>query len=150
MSTADTTPTTAFYWVLIACVNCEIFHHYRPTTDNEDVLVCTRSGGYPGCGHTIRLADVRAPAPGDTIAVVDGVLKYGIDPTAHFVHKNLNGEFRWPRTLAASDLADYLSRICVWQGFTISRALIDAARNGTYDYVDGYGLKTRITREGHR
>lgn len=145
-STTATMTTTAHYWVLIQCV-CGIFHHYRPTTDDDTVLVCTRTGGYSGCGHTIRLADVPPSATGDTIAVVDGVLQYGIDPAATFTYRTLNTEYGWPHTFTARELAEFLSSICAWQQFVISPALIEAARDGVHNYESGYGLKTRIIRK---
>ncbi|MGA5183024.1 hypothetical protein [Streptomyces pseudogriseolus] len=116
--------------------------HFRAT--DAGTLVCTRSGGYAGCGRTITLDDAPAPArDNDTVTVHDGVLVYAIDPAAQFTHLSGAG---WPRTFTARELDEYLARICVWQHFTRDSAILAAARNGRHVETSGTGLQATITR----
>jgi hypothetical protein len=135
--------TPARHWVLIPC--CGLFSHYRPASDGT-TLVCTQTGGTPGCGRTTKLADIPQPVDGDELTVHNGVLQYGINPATTFTYSH-TGEFGRPRTFTARELARYLSKICVWQSFQIDTALLEAARTGAHDHESGYGLKTRITRD---
>jgi hypothetical protein len=131
------------HWVLIRC--CGLFTYYRPVPGST-ALVCTRFGGYEGCGRTIQPGEFPQAAPGDEVAVHDGALRYGIDPAAAFTHSHPEGGFSRPRTFTARELDRYLSEICCWQSFPIDDALLEAARTGECDHESGYGLKTRIVR----
>lgn len=145
--TANTSTTTGAvdrHWVLIRC--CGLFTHYRPAPDST-ALVCTRSGGYAGCGRTIQPAEVPRAVPGDEVTVHDGILKYGINPVAIFTHSHPEGEFGWSQTFTARELHRYLSEICSWQSFQIDGVLLEAARTGECHHECGYGLKTRIVRD---
>ncbi|MFB6992173.1 hypothetical protein [Streptomyces sp. NPDC056304] len=142
--TANTSTSAADrHWVLIRC--CGLFTHYRPVPDST-ALVCTRSGGYEGCGRTIQPAEFPQAAHGDEVTIHDGILQYGIDPAATFTYSH-KGEFGWPRTFTARELDRYLAEICVWQSFQIDAALLEAARTRECHHEDGYGLKTRIVRD---
>lgn len=131
------------HWVLIRC--CGLFTHYRPVPDST-TLVCTRSGGYEGCGRTIQPAKFPQAPPGDEVTIHDGTLKYGIDPAATFTHSHPGGEFGWSRTFTASELDRYFAEICLWQSFQIDDVLLEAARTRECHHESGYGLKTRIVR----
>ncbi len=67
------------HWVLVRCGG--LFTHYRPI-HRSTVLLCTRSGGYEGCGLVIQPSEFPEATHGDEVTIYDGVLKYGIDPAA--------------------------------------------------------------------
>lgn len=136
-----------FFFISVLCTGCPSGYYQPVSKTGDDVWECFRPGGWPvrrpGCGSVIRRDQLDAGTTGDIFATHDGKLARGLPADTEFTYEAARQPAeRFTVVELKEQLFDY-GILSIWD---ITHTLGQAAANGRYVHVSGYGMERVITR----
>lgn len=135
------------FFIPVLCTGCPSGYYQPVSKTGDDTWECFRPGGWPGrragCGSVIRRDQLDAGTTGDTFATHDGLLSRGLPADTIFTYEAA----RQPaERFTAAELKNYLFDYDALSTWDITHTLGQAAADGRYVHVSGYGMQRVITR----
>lgn len=128
--------------IAVLCRACPA-GRYRPVDKTSDTWECFRPGGLAGCGDVVTGAQLDPGTTRDVFVTHNGVLTRGIPADTVFTYE---AGTQAPDRLTVGELKDHLYDYGSLSSWDITHTISQAAADGRYVHVSGYGMQRVIMR----